>query len=148
MIVGIKSGCYTLFHGGHFWMLEQCAKQCHYLIALTNDDDYVMKKKRFIAIPAEERLLILQHHDCVNEAHMFHGDTEHEWIKNFVENRLEQQFGRDAILRVFHSEELKDQEWVPGQGYAHDITFVPKQSSPYQTSVTEMCKRIRGDSSE
>ena len=143
MIVGIKSGCYTLFHGGHFWMLEECGKQCDYLIALTNNDEYVVGKKGFVPLPAEERRLILSCHKYVKEAHIFNGKNEDDWINDFYHSVLTRRFGRNSVLHVFHSEELKGDTWLPGEAYSDKIIFIPKQSSPFKNSVTSMCNKIR-----
>lgn len=143
MIVGFKAGTFTLYHAGHAWMLEQCKKQCDHLIVLINDDEYVRRKKGVVPITAKERAIIIKSHWAVKEVFIFHEDTEHEWLQNFKETRFYRQFGCGTHMRMFHSEELIEQPNVPGQGIVDDMMFIPKQSSPIQTSVTDIFQTIR-----
>jgi cytidyltransferase-like protein len=143
MIVGFKAGAFTLYHAGHSWMLERCEQQCDYLIVLINDDNYVRRKKGVVPISAEERAIIIKSHWAVKEVFVFSGKTEHEWLQNFKETRFYMQFGHGTYMRMFHSEELVGQEDIPGQGIVDDIVFMPKQSSPIQTSVSEIFRKIR-----
>lgn len=145
MIVGFKAGAFALYHGGHAWMLDHCRHLCDYLIVLLNDDEYVVRKKGVVPIPAEERAIIIKSHWAVRETFIFSGDTEHEWLRNFKKTRFYQQFGRGTHMRMFHSDELKMQANVPGQGIVDSIMFVPKQSSPVQTSVSKIMHIIRYD---
>lgn len=145
MIVGFKAGTFTLYHAGHAWMLERCRHQCDYLIVLINDDDYVRRKKGVVPITAEERAIIIKSHWAVKEVFIFSGDTEHEWLQNFKKARFYEQFGRGTHMRMFHSEELKEQENIPGEGVVDSIMFMPKQSSPITTSVSKIFEIIRDD---
>ena len=144
MRVGIKSGCWTLFHKGHVWCLQQCAKQCDYLIVLTNEDPYIMSKKGNVPIPMEDRIYILNHIVGVDEVGHFPEPTEDRWVRDFVANRLHE-FGSDAKLVVFHSDELKERHEnghrVPGQGVADEIIFIDKVAKP--ESVSRIYNEIR-----
>lgn len=144
MIVGIKSGCFTLYHAGHAWMLNECKRYCDYLIALTNSNYYIFDKKGVVPLSLTERMYILSQHKAVDEVGYFNGPTEDDWIKNFKENTLYQKFGKDAKLTIFHSEELSDSMNTPGEGYADDIIFIPKSTSPWSNSVSKIFEKIRG----
>ncbi|RLD09153.1 MAG: hypothetical protein DRI44_09160 [Chlamydiae bacterium] len=143
MIVGIKAGCFTLIHSGHIWAIQQCVKKCDYLIILINDDEYVRQKKGCVPLTAEERKYILSNIKGVKEVHVFHGKTEHEWIKDFKLNIFPYKFGKTSALYLFHSDELKDKRPVPGEPYANAIYFIPKIDSPMRVSVTDIFKIIQ-----
>lgn len=139
--VGIKSGCFTLLHAGHVWCINECAKHCQHLIVLTNDDDYIKRKKGNVPVSLKDRLYILDNLNKVSETSFFSEDNEDTWIKDFKERRLYQEFGIDASLIVFHSDELQGSLWVPGQEYADQIIFIPKVART--ESVTKIYEDIK-----
>lgn len=143
MRVGIKSGVFGLFHAGHIFCFQECRKKCDYLIVLTNNDEYVLRKKGNVPINLNDRLYILKHIKGIDEADWFSGDTEDSWIENFKKNRLCQEFGANAELIVFHSDELEGNLSVPGERFADKIFFIPKKSR--KESVTKIYNEIRGN---
>jgi cytidyltransferase-like protein len=126
MRVGIKSGAFTVLHAGHVWCIQECRKKVDWLVVLTNDDKYIMHKKGNVPIGLEDRKYILKHIKGVDEVDHFEGLNEHFWIKNFADNRLKQEFGSEAKLIVFHTIEIEDKTWVPGQSIADEIIFIPR----------------------
>lgn len=139
MRIGVKSGCWTLLHKGHIWCLKECKKYCDYLIVLTNDDNYIMKKKGSVPITLHDRIYIIKELRCVDEVHSFKQNTETIWVADFKKNRLYQEFGKDAKLIVFHSSELINRVRVPGCDEADEIVFIRKAGQ----SVTKMYNEIR-----
>lgn len=141
-IVGIKSGCYTLLHNGHVWAIQECAKQVDYLIILTNDNQYIERKKGCLPLTLEQRTYILENIKGVDEVGTFEGLNEHFWISEFRARRLKQEFGEDATLIVFHSSELQNEHWVPGKDIADKVIFIPKDL--IRASVSDIFDIIRG----
>lgn len=137
--VGIKSGSYCLWHPGHVFALNECKKRCDYLIALINDDEYVMRKKHCVPIDAAGREAIVANHRAVDETHIFSGANEHKWIMDFKVNP-HIDYGE---LVVFHSDELGSNTWVPGHTIADKIIFIPKLHSPIQISTSQIFDAIR-----
>lgn len=139
--IGIKSGCWTLLHAGHIWCIQECIKQCDYLIVLTNSDEYISRKKGGVApVCLEDRLYLLKHIKGVNEVNWFSEDTEDQWIRKYKEKFL-RDYPKIELI-VFHSDELKDQSWVPGMDYADEIIFIDKINR--KESVTKMYNQIQG----
>lgn len=152
MIIGIKAGAFSLIHAGHFWMLSECRKQCDYLIVLINDDEHVKIKKGCVPLSEEERAHILFNHRDVDEVYVFHGVNEDRQVKDIIQYYRDEPLPFRAFNKakfiLFHSEELKNAPWVPGQNYVDDIVFIPKQSSPFKNSVSKMFETIRGQPNE
>ena len=42
---GFVNGCFDMLHLGHFWLLNEAKKHCHYLWVGLNDDAYIKKTK-------------------------------------------------------------------------------------------------------
>ena len=139
MKIGIKSGTFFLLHYGHLWCLEQCKKQCDYLIVLLNDDDYVKQKKGVVPISTEHRMKLIKALSPVNEVGSFHGPNEHDWILKFKQERMYKEFEDKPKLIVFHSEEVKSNIFTPGLGVADEIIYIPRISG----STSEIIKNIR-----
>jgi len=140
MRIGIKSGCFSLLHAGHIFALRYAASRVDYLIVLTNDDKYVLKKKGSVPIPLKDRMSILAAIKYVNEVHWFPQSTEELWIGNFKSCRLYADFGQDAKLVVFHTIELANSDSVPAQSLADEIIFIPRIDS----SVSDIFATIKG----
>ena len=113
MRIGVKSGCFTLFHMGHIWAIQECAKQVDHLVILTNEDKYIERKKGCVPIDLESRMYMLKNIKGVDEVSTFEGFNEHWWISEFRARRLKSEFGKSAELIVFHSDELRNDAWVP-----------------------------------
>lgn len=139
--IGIKSGVFRILLVHHLVMLQECAKHCDYLVLLTNNDEYIKEKKGIVPIRLQDRLEILQGIKYVDEVGSFDGPSEEDWIKNFKENRLYKEFGKDAKLIVFHSSELKGQEHVPGQGIVDEVIFIDHIKSESTSQVIERIKK-------
>ena len=110
MLIGVKSGCFTLFHMGHIWAIQECAKQVDHLVILTNEDKYIERKKGCVPIDLESRMYMLKNIKGVDEVSTFEGFNEHWWISEFRARRLKSEFGKSAELIVFHSDELRFQD--------------------------------------
>lgn len=144
MIVGIKSGTFTLLGPQHIWALNECKRYCDYLIVLTNSDSYIQRKKGCVPISLWDRMYILRNIKCIDMVDTFTGDTEDKWIEAFYKNRLEKDFGKEAKLVVFHSDEMEGQKKVPGEKWTDDIIYIPKIHSPIKMSTTKIFETIRG----
>ena len=138
--VGIKSGCFTLLHHGHIWMIEECRRHCDYLILLTNSDSYIERKKGVVPISLLNRKHLLKSIWLVDEVHSFSEETEDNWIKLFHDQVMPNKF-KDCKLVVCHSWETKGKENIPGKDYADEIVYIPHV---IRTSTTDIFDKIRG----
>jgi len=67
--IGYAAGAYDLFHVGHLNILKHAKSQCDYLIAgVVSDEMLELTKGISPVIPLAERLEIVGHIDCVDEA--------------------------------------------------------------------------------
>jgi glycerol-3-phosphate cytidylyltransferase len=67
--IGYAAGAFDLFHVGHLNLLRHAKAQCDYLIAgVVADELLVATKGRPPVIPLAERLEIVRHIRCVDEA--------------------------------------------------------------------------------
>ncbi|WP_211883184.1 adenylyltransferase/cytidyltransferase family protein [Pseudarthrobacter albicanus] len=67
--IGYAAGAFDLFHVGHLNLLRHAKAQCDYLIAgVVADELLVATKGRSPVVPLAERLEIVRHIRCVDEA--------------------------------------------------------------------------------
>lgn len=134
-VIGVKSGTFTILTKAHVKCLEFCKRFCDELIVVLNDDDYLIRKKGFCAVPAEERKAVLEALACVDEVIIYSGDNEQktlEWIRD--------EYDEDFYdISIFHSIETHDKEFIPGDGIASRMIFCPNIES---SSTSDIMKRI------
>ena len=131
--IGVKSGTFTILTQAHVWCLQFCRRNCDRLIVVINDDDYLVKKKGFCAVPAEERKAVLEGLKCVDEVIIYSGPNENN-ILQWVRDEYDEDF-YDVIL--FHSEETKGKEVIPGTGVASEIVYCPQYKSSSTSDIME-----------
>ena len=67
--VGYAGGAFDLFHIGHLNILKQAKSHCDYLIAgVMSDEMLLVTKGALPVVPLSERLEIVRHIACVDEA--------------------------------------------------------------------------------
>jgi cytidyltransferase-like protein len=129
MIIGVKSGTFTILTKGHIECLKFCKKYCDYLIVVINDDEYITNKKGFCAVPAEERREVLLGLKYVDEVIIYAGPHEQGVLKHLREKYV------DDLLTVFHSIETHDKEFIPGDKIADRLIFVPDVKSSSTSDI-------------
>lgn len=137
--VGIKSGCFTLLHHGHIWMIEECRRHCDYLILLTNNDGYIERKKGVVPISLLNRKKLLKSIYLVDEVHSFSEETEDNWIKYFKKSIMPMKFPGCKLV-VFHSIDTKGKKHVPGKELADKIVYIHKT---IKISTTDIFNKIK-----
>jgi len=143
MLIGVKSGCFTLLTAGHIKALNFASSKCDYLIVIINDDEYIKNKKGVIPIPADQRKIILESMWDVNEVYIYSGNNEHEWLKNFKEKELKNRFGISAKLILFHAQYMKNAYFIPGKNIVDKIIYIPDFEC---SSVSDIFRIIKNDS--
>ena len=77
---GFTCGIFDLFHAGHVLMLEECRKNCDYLIVALNKaehiDETVNPEKKTPVYSIEERVLILKACRYVDEVLVYNSEEE------------------------------------------------------------------------
>jgi len=131
--IGIKSGRWEILHKSHIATINKCKNKCDYLIVLVHD---CKTKPSFIS--ADQRKYIMSNLYAVNQCDIYIEDTEDIWIENFVKNNFFR-FGPNKELIIFHSEEIRDKELIPGKKFANEIIFIPRDN---QISCTDIYKKI------
>ncbi len=133
--IGIKSGCMSILHYGHLWCFEQCKKYCDKLIVLLNDDEYIQNKKGFVPIALAERMALVKALKPVDDVDWFSGLYETEKIRQIKDENP------DHKIIVFHSEETRKKDYIPGEEIVgkENIIFIPRIPG----STTELIDKIR-----
>ncbi len=134
MIIGIKSGTFTILTKGHIECLKFCNSLCDHLIVVINNDDYLVQKKGYCAVPLEERIAVLQSIKYVDKVISYAEPSEHQLIQ-----RIKDSSAADEILTVFHALNTHKKDKIPGQGIADRIIFCPDTES---SSTTEIMRKI------
>lgn len=137
MIIGIKSGTFTVLHPGHIWMFDYCKQYCDYLIVLTNSDDYIKRKKGVVPIDLQGRMGILKSLRQVDQVGTFTEDTEDNWIRLF-KPEMQDMWPRSKLI-VFHSIEIYGKTHIPAADVADQIIYIPRIAG----STTEIFETIR-----
>ena len=140
-IVGVKSGCFSLFHAGHVAALQLARAQCDYLIALTNGDAAIERKHGCVPVCLDDRMAILRALRCVDEVGFFNEPTEEEWVRDYALNRFVAEHGRRARLVMFHSPEVRGDP--PCKGVVDEIRYLPLLPDGGKVSVSNMIKEIK-----
>lgn len=80
-------GCFDLLHAGHIQYLTDSKKLGDHLTILINSDRWVMENKKKLIFPQEERKMILEALECVDEVIIF--DTDEEKNQIILEKRFD-----------------------------------------------------------
>ena len=88
MKLGFTCGVFDLFHAGHILMLEECKKNCDYLIVALNRAENLPPEKNKPIFTIDERVMLLKNCSLVDEVLTYNSETELEEllkkIKPFV----------------------------------------------------------------
>ena len=76
MKISIVSGGFDPIHSGHIAYLKSARELSDYLIVAVNSDEWLIKKKKKVFMPFEERKNILINIECVDEVMGFEDDEE------------------------------------------------------------------------
>lgn len=135
LIVGVKSGTFTLLTKGHVKCLEWCKGMCDWLIVIINEDDYLMKKKGYCAVPLRQRIAVVRGLRSVDLVMPYGKLTEHDLYKKLKkEYKAGLKDNKDAggrqrydklAFTVFHDAHTHEKEFVPGEGVADRLVFCP-----------------------
>ena len=136
MLIGFKSGTFTLLTKGHVECLRYCKSKCDYLIVGINDDNYLINKKGFCIVPAIERKQVIQSIKFVNKVIVYSGKNEQRLLE-----KLQRLLTPKNKLIVFHSKEMLDKEFIPGSDIA-EIVYCPQVKS---SSTTDIINRIKNN---
>jgi glycerol-3-phosphate cytidylyltransferase-like family protein len=78
-------------------------------------------------IPLEERIIILDSIKYVDEVGIYYEKTEDKWIRRFKTFYFPDRFPTGSKLVLFHSEEYKGRDNIPGQHIVDEIAFIPRR---------------------
>lgn len=134
MILGIKSGVFTILTKGHVECLNFCKQYCDYLIVVVNDDDYLKEKKGFCAVAIEERIKVLEsikHVDCVIS---YSGNNEEEIVTQICDDWRGEEV-ESLTITIFHALETHNKDFVPGRGIVDGIIFCPNFESSSTSDI-------------
>lgn len=143
-IVGVKSGTFTILTKAHVECLQFCKRFCDELIVVLNDDDYLIRKKGFCAVPAEERKAVLEALACVDEVIIYSGDNEQATLEFIRADYDEDSYD----ISIFHSIETHDKEFIPGDTIASRMIFCPNVESSSTSDIMERIVRGMGCESD
>jgi len=129
MIVGIKSGTFTILTKGHVECFKFCKSLCDHLIVVINQDEYLINKKGFCAVPIEERMAVVDSLECVDQVYSYPEDSEHNLIAEIKKN-----YDKDLIT-VFHALGTHGKGFIPGDGIADRIIFCPNTESSSTSGI-------------
>lgn len=140
MIVGIKSGTFTILTKGHVECLKFCKSFCDHLIVVINNDEYLIEKKGFCVVPLEERMAVLESVKYVDRIISYPEPSEHQLV-----NRIKEEMSKvhDFSLTIFHALGTHKKDFIPGQGIADRIIFCPNTESSSTSDI--MDRIIRND---
>lgn len=78
--VGLTCGVFDLFHAGHVIMLQECKEHCDHLVVAINKaeniDSRINPGKQPPVFPYEQRKLIMEHCDLVDEVIGYNSEEE------------------------------------------------------------------------
>jgi glycerol-3-phosphate cytidylyltransferase len=137
MKIGFVCGIFDLFHVGHILMLQECKKNCDYLIVAINKGENIDKtinpQKMPILFTLEERKLILESCKYVDEVLTYNSEEELENILN----------SRKIDVR-FLGDDYKNKK-ITGEKLVPEIYFIDRShglsSSYYKKKLLEILKK-------
>ena len=92
MKIAVVSGGFDPLHSGHINLLEQAAKFGNKLVVLVNSDEWLTRKKGRPFLPFEERSVIVQRMDMVDNVYAV-DDSDNSVTKGLIQVR--NAFGHD-----------------------------------------------------
>lgn len=131
MIVGVKSGTFTILTKAHVECLRFCKSLVDKLVVVLNDDEYLVGKKGFCAVPAEERKAVLLGLESVDEVEIYSGPNEQQVLE-----KIRDEWYPGAKFRIFHSIGFHDKEFIPGEDVG-SIIFCPNVESSSTSDIME-----------
>ena len=118
MKVSVASGGFDPLHSGHIKYLKASAKIGDRLIVALNSDDWLIAKKGKNFLPFNERKLILEHMEMVDEVIEFDDDGLGSCIDALY--KVKQNYPNDEV--IFCNGGDRDQDNIPELG-VEDVTF-------------------------
>ncbi|MDC3161534.1 adenylyltransferase/cytidyltransferase family protein [Gammaproteobacteria bacterium] len=118
MNISVVSGGFDPIHSGHISYLKSAREIGDYLIVALNSDDWLIKKKKKVFMPIEERKNILMSLECVDEVISFDDDENGSCI-NALE-KIKINYPDDNI--VFCNGGDRNSDNIPEMA-VKDITF-------------------------
>jgi len=129
--VGYKCGRFELIHKAHIETLLECSELCDKLIVLVHDCG---TKPSYMS--ADDRAFILNQLYFVDRVMVYDGETEDDYIKYLVEHNPK------YYHIMFHSEELKGKENIPGSDFVDEVQFIKRKEGSVG-SVGELVEKIK-----
>lgn len=141
MILGIKSGTFTLLTQGHIRCLSYCKQLCDKLIVVVNNDDYLIEKKGFCAVPVAERCRVLRAIIDVDYVIPYSGPNEECVVKDICKDWKEEykDCSEPISITLFHSRQTLGKDYIPGVGIVDNIEYCPQFDS---SSTSDIMNRI------
>lgn len=106
MKISVVSGGFDPIHSGHISYLKAAKKISDYLIVALNSDDWLISKKKRVFMPIQERQIILNNIDCVDEVITFDNDDKGSCI-NALE-QIKNKYPSDKIIFCNGGDRNKD----------------------------------------
>lgn len=118
MKVSVASGGFDPLHSGHIKYLKASAKIADRLIVALNSDDWLIAKKGKNFLPFDERKLILEHMEMVDEVIEFDDDELGSCIDALC--KVKENYPNDEV--IFCNGGDRDQDNIP-ELEVEDVTF-------------------------
>lgn len=133
MKIGLICGCFDMFHIGHLNILENCKKNCDFLIVgVCNDEHIKIKKHKEPIINEQERLKIIQAIRYVDKAFLI----THEECENKISI-----ISNNNVNIVFDGDDWKDDErYKKLQEAGLEVKFFPYTQGISTTQLREKIK--------
>ena len=96
MKIAVVSGGFDPIHSGHISYLKSAKEEADHLIVALNSDDWLVKKKKKVFMPFEERKNIIKNIAVVDEVISFEDDNQGSCI-NALED-IKKRYPNDKIL--------------------------------------------------
>ena len=106
MKISVVSGGFDPIHSGHISYLRSAKDISDYLIVALNSDDWLIKKKKKVFMPIEERKNILMNIECVDEVITFNDDEYGSCIDAL--EKIKEKFPNEEIIFCNGGDRNKD----------------------------------------
>ena len=80
MKIGFACGVFDLYHPGHALMLEECKRNCDFLIVALNKADNLSADKNKPVFSIDERVMVVSSIKYVNEVIVYNSEAELEQL--------------------------------------------------------------------
>jgi glycerol-3-phosphate cytidylyltransferase len=132
MKTGFACGVFDLFHAGHVLMLEECKRNCDFLIVAINTaesfDSKINPGKRKPVYSLEERMLIMKACRYVDEVMVYNG--EDELLQILRSKKIDVRFlGEDYRGKKITGEELNIPVYYTDRSHGLSTSDVRKRIS-------------------